>query len=54
MKNNDSLTKWLRIIKNLTLNTRIDTLETYHRAVDGINKLTDNWDDRVKKTILRC
>lgn len=43
----DSLWQWLRIIKNLILNTRIDTLEIYNRAVDGINKLIDNWDDLI-------
>ena len=44
-KNNNSLTQWLRIIKNLTLNTQIDTSLTYRRAIEGINKLADNWDD---------
>ncbi|MGI5920926.1 MAG: hypothetical protein ACOX6I_04245 [Syntrophomonadaceae bacterium] len=39
-----SLTQWLRIIKNLTLNTRIDDKDTYRRAIDGINKLAGNWD----------
>lgn len=42
---NDSLTQWLRIIKNMTLNTHIDTSSTYRRAIEGINKLADNWDD---------
>lgn len=40
-----SLTQWLRIINNLTVNTRIDDLDPYHRAIEGINKLADNWDD---------
>jgi uncharacterized protein with ParB-like and HNH nuclease domain len=39
-----SLTQWLRIIQNLTLNTQIDTAALYRRAIDGINKLADNWD----------
>jgi hypothetical protein len=41
---NDSLTQWLRIIQNMTLNTQIDTIALYRRAIDGINKLADNWD----------
>lgn len=41
---NGSLTQWLRIIQNLTLNTQIDTIALYRRAIDGINKLADNWD----------
>lgn len=40
---NGSLTHWLRIIKNLTLNTQIDTTILYRRATDGINKLAENW-----------
>ncbi|KLU65146.1 hypothetical protein DEAC_c31130 [Desulfosporosinus acididurans] len=32
---NDSLTQWLRIIQNLTLNTQIDTTALYRRAIDG-------------------
>lgn len=42
---NGSLKQWLRIIKNLTVNTRIDELDIYHRAIEGINKLASNWDD---------
>jgi len=42
---NGFLTQWLRIIKNLTVNTRIDDLEPYRRAIEGINKLADNWND---------
>ncbi len=41
---NGSLTQWLRIIQNLTLNTQIDTTALYSRAIDGINKFADNWD----------
>jgi len=41
---NTSLTQWVRIIRNLTLNSRIDSSEVYMRAIDGINILADNWD----------
>ena len=44
---NGSLTQWLRIINNLTINTRIDDLDPYHRAAEGINKLADNWADLI-------
>jgi len=40
-----SFTQWLRIIKNLTLNSRIDTSDSYRRAIEGINKFADNWDN---------
>ncbi|NLW90210.1 MAG: DUF262 domain-containing protein [Syntrophomonadaceae bacterium] len=41
---NGSLTQWVRIIRNLALNSEIDTSDLYRRAIDGINKLADNWD----------
>lgn len=41
----DSLIQWLRILKNLTLNTQIDTSDLYKRAIYGINKLADDYDD---------
>jgi hypothetical protein len=44
-KDNGSLKQWLRIIKNLTVNTRIDELDLYRGAIEGINKLTENWDN---------
>jgi len=42
---NGSLSEWLRIIKNLTLNSQIDTLQLYRRAIDGINKISGNYDN---------
>lgn len=44
-RDSGSLGPWLRIIKNLTLNSRIDTFDSSRRAIDGINKLADNWED---------
>ncbi len=38
-----SLEHWIRIIRNLTTNSPIDTMTLYGRAIDGINKLADNW-----------
>lgn len=46
--NTGSLTQWLRIIKNLTLNSQIDTLPLYHRAIDGINGFLDSWDNLIE------
>lgn len=42
---NDSLEQWMRIIKNMVLNTQIDDLDTYNRAIEGINRISDKWDD---------
>ena len=42
---NGSLTQWLRIIKNLVLNSRIDEKDLYRRAINGINSFIDNRDD---------
>lgn len=39
-----SLTQWIRIIQNLTLNTQVDTSILHRRVIDGINKIADNWD----------
>ena len=44
-KSDNSLEDWLRIMKNLTLNTRIDDLEPYNRAIDGINNLSGSWNN---------
>jgi hypothetical protein len=41
---NGSFTQWIRILQNLTLNSQIDTNERYRNAINGINKLTSNWD----------
>lgn len=41
----DSIKSWIRILKNLTLNTTIDTVPTYRRAIEGINKLTVSIDN---------
>lgn len=39
-----SFQQWMRILKNLILNTQIDTIALYRRAIDGINKLSEKWD----------
>jgi len=39
----DSLKQWVRIIKNLTLNSVIDEISDYRRAIDGINGIAKNW-----------
>lgn len=39
-----SFKEWLRIIKNLTLNTPIDNLERYYSAIENINKLVNDRD----------
>jgi hypothetical protein len=41
----DSLTQWIRILKNLTLNSTIDNDERCYSAISGINTLSDNWTD---------
>jgi hypothetical protein len=38
-----SFRQWLRIIQNLTLNTGIDEITLYRRAIDGINDLAKSW-----------
>jgi uncharacterized protein with ParB-like and HNH nuclease domain len=40
---NGSFTQWIRILQNLTLNSQIDNDERYRSAINGINKLLDNW-----------
>jgi len=42
---NGSLKQWVRIIKNLALNTQIDSIDSYRRAINGINSLSDNWNN---------
>lgn len=37
--------QWLRILRNLTLNTQIDSLDTYKRAIGGIGNLAESSDD---------
>ncbi|MBU5257237.1 GmrSD restriction endonuclease domain-containing protein [Tissierella praeacuta] len=37
------LDQWMRIIKNLTLNTRIDEIELYRRAIESINNMSANY-----------
>lgn len=39
------LTPWLRVIKNLVLNTRIDEQRLYDRAIDGVNELISHSQD---------
>jgi hypothetical protein len=36
-----SLTQWLRVCKNLALNTQIDSELTYRRAIDGVSKIAN-------------
>ncbi|MDR1369062.1 MAG: hypothetical protein LBJ72_02875 [Dysgonamonadaceae bacterium] len=40
-----SLSEWIRILKNLTLNSTIDNEERCLSAISGINTLSDNWTD---------
>ena len=40
-----SLMQWIRIIKNLILNSQIDQVHLYRRAIDGINGIADNWNN---------
>lgn len=40
-----SFRQWLRIVQNLTLNTNIDVELRYRSAIDGINKLAQNWNN---------
>ena len=42
---NGSLDHWLRIIQNLVFNTRIDQSDNYRRAVNGIDRLEEHWDN---------
>lgn len=38
-----SLAHWMRIIKNLTLNSTIDNTIAYRSAINGINKISGEW-----------
>lgn len=40
-----SFEQWTRIIQNLVLNSQIDSMALYRRAIDGINKVAANWKD---------
>ncbi|SEP23143.1 MULTISPECIES: DUF262 domain-containing protein [unclassified Paenibacillus] len=42
---NGSLNQWLRIIKNLTLNSRLDEINLYRNAIESINALAENWNN---------
>lgn len=42
-----SMGGWLRIFKNLALNSGLDNLTRYHNAIKGMNALSGNWDDLV-------
>ncbi|ETI91004.1 MAG: hypothetical protein Q607_CBUC00038G0020 [Clostridium butyricum DORA_1] len=44
----NSFEQWFRIIKNLINNTQIDDKKTYKRAIEGINKLAENFDNLLK------
>lgn len=44
-KDSGSLQQWLRITKNLILNTRIDDSSSYQHAIEGMNKLAEQWKD---------
>lgn len=39
----DNFNHWLRIFKNLTHNSRIDEMEIYKRAIEGINNVSNEW-----------
>ena len=41
---NGSLESWIRIIKNLTTNSTIDTFSLYRNAINGIDDLSINCD----------
>ncbi len=45
---NGSFEEWVRIFKNLILNSQIDTLVLYRRAIEGINKLAEKWDNLIE------
>lgn len=40
----DSFKQWIRIIKNLTLNSMIDEITLFNRAVQGISNISNEWD----------
>ncbi|MBK5244641.1 MAG: DUF262 domain-containing protein [Eubacteriaceae bacterium] len=40
-----SLKQWLRITKNLIINTQIDTVELYRKSIEAINSLSNHWRD---------
>jgi hypothetical protein len=42
---NGNMAQWLRIIKNLTLNSPIDSPDRFRAAISGINGLDKNWED---------
>ena len=42
-KGGKTLNDWLRVAKNLTLNSPIDVYERYRLAIEGINKIAENW-----------
>lgn len=40
---NGSFKQWLRIIKNLTLNSTLDMINLYRNATESINSLSEKW-----------
>lgn len=48
-KGNDtgSFRQWVRIFRNLILNSQIDTSVLYRRSIEGINALADKWDNLI-------
>lgn len=44
----ESFKHWIRIFKNLILNTRIDELHLYRRSIGGINALAGKWDNLIE------
>ena len=40
-----SFEQWIRIIKNLSLNSIFDQISLYNRVVDGIGNISDEWDN---------
>lgn len=43
-KDRSSFTSWIRVMKNLIMNSRIDEQRIFNRAIDGVNSLADHWD----------
>lgn len=42
-----SFKQWVRIFKNLILNSQIDTVALYRRSIEGINVLANKWDNLI-------
>ena len=40
-----SLKQWIRIVRNLTLNSQIDQASAYRRAIESVEQLSAYWED---------